>query len=121
VIEQRLRTALTAAMRARDTVAVSALRSAVAALDNATAVPPSLDSGPGSAHVAGSAVGAGAVGAGAAEAPRREPTEAEAEALVRAEIADRLAAAETYGAGAAADRLRTEASHLAAILGGLAG
>jgi hypothetical protein len=111
VIEQRLRTALTAAMRARDTVAVSALRSAVAALDNATAVPPSPDSGPGSAHFAGSAVGVGA-----AEAPRRELTEAQAEALVRAEIADRLAAAETYGAGAAAVRLRTEASHLAAIL-----
>lgn len=111
MIEARLRTALRAAMRARDAVAVSALRSTLAALDNATAVPASGFLGPGSEHVAGAAVGVGA-----AEAPRRELTEAEALAVVRAEIAERLAAADTYGPGPAADRLRAGADKLTALL-----
>jgi uncharacterized protein len=135
VIASQLRTALRAAMRARDTVAVSALRSAVAALDNATAVPAPRDPGPGSGHAAGPASGhaagpgsghaagpgsghvaGGVSGLGAGEAPRRALTPAEEEAIVRAEIADRLAAADIYGPGPAASRLRAEADLLAAVL-----
>ena len=90
---------------------VSALRSTLAALDNATAVPSSGSLGSGSEHVAG-----GAVGVGAAEAPRRELTEADALAVVRAEIAERRTAADAYGPGPAADRLRAEADQLTAPL-----
>jgi uncharacterized protein YqeY len=111
VIEQRLRTALRAALRARDAVAVSALRSTLAALDNATAVPSSDAPAPGASPIAGAVVGLGA-----AEVPRRELTEAEAVAVVRAEIAERTAAAQTYGPGPAADRLHAEADHLRALL-----
>jgi uncharacterized protein YqeY len=128
VIEQRLRTALRAAMRDRDTVAVRVLRSTLAALDNATAVPGPAAAPAGDEHVAGSAVGLGA-----AEAARRELTEDEAVAIVRAEIAERVTAADQYGGGAdqyggaaaadqyggaAADRLRAEAACLAAYLDG---
>ena len=55
-------------------------------------------------------------GLGAAEVPRRELTDAEAVAIVRAEIADRTAAAEQYGRSPAADRLRTEAALLGRFL-----
>jgi hypothetical protein len=67
----RLRLALTAALRARDMTAVAALRSALAAIGNAEAVPvPPASSGAasaagasaagrGSSHVAGAAAAAG--------------------------------------------------------------
>ena len=42
-IQERLRVALRAAMKARDTVATSALRSVLAAIANAEAVPPVAD------------------------------------------------------------------------------
>lgn len=59
---QRLQLALRAALKARDTVATSALRSALAAIDNASAVParPSPGVGTGSVHIAGAASGLGA-------------------------------------------------------------
>ena len=107
----RLRAALPAAMKARDQVAVAALRSALAALDNAEAVDPST--GPGSDPL-------GVVGLGAGEVARRELSEAEVEDLVRGELDERLAAAEVYearGLGAEARRLRAEAAVLAAHLG----
>ena len=47
----------------------------------------------------------------------RDLTEAEARAVVAAEIAERRAAAEQYGASPAADRLRAEADVLAPYLG----
>lgn len=105
-METQLREGLRAAMRSRDAVATAALRSALGALGNATAVPPAALSG-GSEHFAGSAVGVGA-----AEAPRRVLTDAESAAVVRAEIDERLAAAARYGPGPAADRLRAEAAVL---------
>ncbi|WP_278255357.1 GatB/YqeY domain-containing protein [Nocardioides convexus] len=65
---ERLRADLTAAMRRRDRAAVSTLRSVLATIANAEAVPvadtPAATEGP----VAGAVVGLGA-----AEAPRREP------------------------------------------------
>jgi amidohydrolase family protein len=81
-IRDRLRTALHAALRARDKTAASALRSALAAIDNISAVPaaptPGVASGP---HFAGAPAGLGA-----GERPRRGLTDGEAERIVRAEI-----------------------------------
>jgi uncharacterized protein YqeY len=114
-LEERLRAALRTAMRDRDAVATGALRSTLGALGNATAVPGLALPGTADEHVAGSVVGVGA-----AEAPRRELTEAEAAAIVRTEIAQRITAAEQYGPSAGADRLRAEAVVLADLLDGTA-
>jgi uncharacterized protein len=84
-LQQRLRAALPAAIKARDRAAVSALRSALAAIDNAAAVP-----------ARDAAFGLPAVGLGVTEAARRDQDEAEIERIVRAEIAERLAAAAEY-------------------------
>jgi uncharacterized protein YqeY len=73
--------ALTDAMRARDRDAVSALRSALAAVANAEAVP--IDTVPG----AGAAESA-AVGVGAADAPRRELGEDDVRSVLAAEVAE---------------------------------
>jgi uncharacterized protein YqeY len=113
---QRLQLALGAALKARDTVATSALRSALAAIDNASAVPagPPPGAGTGSAHIAGAASGLGA-----AEAERRRLTAAEADQIVHAEIAERRAAAQDYERRGHPDRaagLRREASILLAAL-----
>lgn len=120
-IQRQLRAALRAAMKARDTVAVSALRSVLAAIANAEAVTapasgtdPFSGTGPfsgtppgGNQHVAGSAAGLGA-----AEAPRRELTGADIAAIIAAEVTERRAVAgqfdSTGNAGRAA-RLRREA------------
>ena len=58
-LRARMASALTAAMRARDRVAVSAIRSALSAVANAEAVP--VDTVPRAGAVEGAAVGAGAV------------------------------------------------------------
>jgi len=110
-IEERLRAALRTALRDRDAVAAAALRSTLAALGNATAVPETAAPAAGDEHFAGSAVGLGA-----AEVPRRTLTEDQAAAIVRAEIAERTAAADQYGASAAADRLQAEAALLRGFL-----
>ena len=115
-IRLRLQLALREALRARDKVAVSALRSALAAIDNASAVPPPMAPAPGTGgpHFAGAAPGLGA-----GEAERRTLTEAEVEALVRAEAAEREAAARDYdqtGHPDPADRLRREARILTSAL-----
>jgi uncharacterized protein YqeY len=110
-MEERLRAALRTAMRERDAVATAALRSALGALGNATAVQVPTATSPGDEYFAGSAVGVGA-----AEAPRRTLTAAESIAVLRAEIAERVDAASQYGPGPAADRLRAEAAALATYL-----
>lgn len=116
-LRERLRAALPAAMKARDAVAVAALRSALAAIDNAEAVGAALaPPGAGSADVAGAVLGVGA-----AEAERRSLTDAQVEELVRAEVADRQAAARQYehaGHRQRAERLRGEAGVLGAYLDG---
>jgi uncharacterized protein YqeY len=117
-VRDRLRHALTAAMRERDTVAVAALRSALGAIDNAEAVDPGQRVAPAASHprLAGTVVGLGA-----GEVPRRQLTEPELEALVRAEVAERAAAAADYeraGRAERAGRLRGEAAALAATLAG---
>jgi uncharacterized protein YqeY len=113
-IRARLRSALTAAMKERDPAAVSAIRAALAAIDNAESVDGSL------APAADSAVVPGAVqGLGAGEVPRRELAEGDIVALVRAEVDARGAAAAEYdqlGQEGPAAQLRAEAAALAAIL-----
>jgi uncharacterized protein len=104
-------------MKRRDVVAVSALRSALAAIANAEAVPlPAAPSGPpaGSAHVAG-----GVTGPGGAEAGRRAVTEEEAAAIAAAEAAERRGAARDYRAAGhpgRAERLLREAGAIEAAL-----
>jgi uncharacterized protein len=110
-VQDRLRQALRAAMKARDTAAASALRSALAAIANAEAVPSATAPAAGShQHIAGSVQGLGA-----AEAERRTLTEADVAAIVEAEVADREAAATQYeqaGHTDRAERLRREAGVL---------
>ncbi len=119
-IRQRLRSALPAAMKARDAAATSALRSALAAIDNAEAVTGGAATTAAPATTSEDFAGTVA-GLGAAEVPRRSLTEAEAEAIVRVEIAERLAAAAGYaqaGHDSQATRLRAEASILGTHLAG---
>ncbi|MEU9897897.1 hypothetical protein AB0H69_26160 [Streptomyces phaeochromogenes] len=102
-------------MRARDKAAVSALRSALAALDNAEAAPV------GEAELRGVALEQSPVGAGATEAVRCELSERGVVDVVRAEAAERLEAAEQLTAPAHADRaarLRAEAAVLLGFLDG---
>ncbi|MFC9926483.1 hypothetical protein [Streptomyces sp. NPDC127190] len=105
-------------MRARDKAAVSALRATLAALDNAEAVPVD-ETGP-----RGSALEHTPVGVGVTEAARRELSERGVVDVVRAEAAERLAAAAHLTAPAHADRaarLRAEAAVLLRFLDGPAG
>ena len=115
-LRQRLELALRAALRTRDTIAVSALRTALAAIDNAGAVPagPAPTAGTGGLHFAGAVSGLGA-----AEAERRALTELEAEQIIRAEVAERQAAGRDYdraGRSDQAERLRREAQVLTSVI-----
>jgi uncharacterized protein len=111
-MRSRLRADLTAALKARDRVAVAALRSALAAIENAEAVPAPAAAGPagGSAHVAGAVAG---VGAG--DRPRRVLTDAEIGRILRhqlEELEHAAAAYERMGRGEDAAALRSEAAVL---------
>ncbi|MEU3269643.1 GatB/YqeY domain-containing protein [Saccharomonospora sp. NPDC006951] len=107
-----LRESLKAALKAKDRRAAGALRSALAAVDNAEAVPAGepLGGDTGGEHVAGAAAGLGAT-----EARRRELTGADVRAVVENEVRERRAAALEYerlGRADAAERLRAEADVL---------
>lgn len=108
-----LRRELTAALKARDSAAVAALRSALAAIANAEALPARGAPEPnavGSERIAGSAAGLGA-----AEAERRHLTETEVRAIIEAEVQERSVAANDYvrvGRDDVAERLRAEADVL---------
>lgn len=128
-------------MKARDQPAVTALRSALAAIDNAEAVDIARTTPTGEEHpavagevaggettgreiadgeVAGGEVAGAVVGLGAAEVERRTLTSAEMEAIVLEEVAERLTAARAYeraGQSGHAERLRAEAEVLSAYLG----
>ena len=128
-LRDRLRRALPAAMKARDRPAVTALRSALAALDNAEAYDPdeALAEGlsdllepagwepadPDADDVDAAHPGfAGTVaGVGATEVERRSLTSRQVEGIVRAEIETREAAAtvlEGIGKHEHAERVRAE-------------
>jgi len=100
-------------MKARDRVAVAALRSTLAAIENAEAVdrPATVDQQLAIERIP--------VGVGAAEVARRVLTEAQVEHIVRAEVAEREAAAREYdlaGRPDRAERLRDEVGVLTAHL-----
>ena len=80
-LRERMSAALPGAMRARDRVAVAALRSALAAVANAEAV--HIDTVP-----RAGALEHAQAGHGAADAPRRDLTEADVRAVVEAEVAE---------------------------------
>jgi hypothetical protein len=110
-LRDRMRHALPAAMKARDMTAVAALRSALAAIDNAEAVDasfaPTVDM---AAEIANSAVGLGA-----GDVQRRTLSGAQMTGIVRSEITDRRTAAADYeraGQHDRAERLRGEADVL---------
>ncbi len=112
----RMRRDLSAALKARDDVAVAALRSAIAAIDNAEAVDVSA-AGPqttSSEHVAGAAAGAGST-----DVPRLALDAAAVKAIIRTQIEERRQAADQYeqlGRGGQAERLRREAALLVGYL-----
>ncbi len=110
-VRARLRADLKVAMKAREPEAVSALRTALAAIDNAEAV--AVDGHAGA--LADGPIAGAMAGAGSTEAARRVLSMEDVRALLEAEIAERVAAAEGYdagGQGEAADRLRREADVL---------
>ncbi|MBC9957955.1 hypothetical protein [Yimella sp. cx-51] len=103
-----LRASLTEAMRERDQPAVSALRAAISALENAQAVP---DDG-----ARASAIEQSPRGEGATEVPRRHLTSHEVQFLIETEVDLREAEAtscDRLGQHERAERLRAEADALA--------
>ena len=116
-VRERMQGALRAAMKARDPVAVTALRAGLAAIDNAEAV----EAEQGTRVVASHPELAGTlVGLGAGEVARRVLTDAEMESIVRAEAGELQSAAEGYrraGQAEAADRLLAQAAVLTAHIG----
>jgi uncharacterized protein YqeY len=135
-IRARMRRGLLEAMKARDQQAVTALRSALARIDNAEAVDPdavdddelvadvveddavdagpALESGEGHPAVAGSVLGVGA-----AEVDRRVLTPEEVAAIVRDDVEEREIAAEVLERVSRpdqAERLRAQAKLLTSYL-----
>jgi uncharacterized protein YqeY len=102
-------------MKAREPDAVAALRTAIAAIDNAEAVPaPEARQTATSSHIAGARPGLGA-----AEAARLDLSDREQQAILREQITGYTTEAERYetlGQPDAANRLRTRASVLSAYL-----
>lgn len=109
-----MRADLGVAMKARNSRAISALRTAIAAIDNAESVDSTAATAPASTHIAGATIGLGT-----AEVPRRSLSPAQVHAILRAQIDDRSAEAdryETLGQIEAAEGLRGEAQIVAAYL-----
>ena len=110
-----LRHGLTTALKARDTDAMAVLRTAIAAIDNAQAVPAAGLSPPAaSAHVAGARRGVGST-----EAARRQLSGSDLRDLLRDQIAEHAREADRYadlGQADAAQRLRRQARTLGAYL-----
>jgi uncharacterized protein YqeY len=96
-LRRRLNGDLLLAMKAKDTIAVSALRSVLSALDNASAVPASTVAGP--------------VFGGNGDVPRRDLSDADCQDIVNGEARARALAAEEYarlGRADVAARMRAE-------------
>ena len=116
---ETLRAQLLTARKERDQTRVSALRSALSAIDNAET--PDADTSDETTPVVtpdGAIAGAGS-GLGSTEVARRQLTDSEIRALLRAEVDERLRAAEQLADNGAEDRaaaVRSEADVLTAIL-----
>lgn len=115
-MRDRLRRDLAAAMKARDHVAVAALRTTLGAIDNAEAVAADELSVPvvTSEHVAGTTTGVGS-----SDVPRRRLSGSELYAIVRRQVDERHDAAAEYakhGLAEEAESLRKEAAVLRAYL-----
>jgi hypothetical protein len=120
-----LRHGLATALKARDRDALAALRTAIAAIDNAQAVPAPGTSAPGTTAQGTAAQGTGAriagarSGAGSTEAPRRQLGPGEVRDILLGQIAEHASEAGRYdalGQGDAAERLRRQARTLAAYV-----
>lgn len=107
-LRDRLRAALLEARRARDAETVSTLRTALAALENAEAVPVATTSG---------AIEDTPLGAGSTEAQRRVLSEADELAVLDAEIASLVEAGHAY-TGSVPERA-VAADRAARVLSGL--
>lgn len=121
---ETLRAQLLTARKDRNQTRVSALRSALSAIDNAEtpdAETPDADTSRETPLIStpnGTIAGA-ATGLGSTEVARRQLTDAEIRALLRAEVDERLRAAEQLADNGAEDRaaaVRSEADVLTAIL-----
>lgn len=114
-LRDALRRDLASAIKAREPDAVAALRTAIAAIDNAEAVPaPAASQATASTHFAGARAG---VGAG--EADRRDLDDGQQRAILREQVTGYLTEAGRYealGQQAAADRLRAQARLLSGYL-----
>jgi uncharacterized protein YqeY len=109
---ETLRAQLLAARKDRDATRVSALRSALSAIDNAET--PDVE------VPAAGAIADSAAGLGASEVPRRVLTDAEIRTLLRTEVDERLGAAGQMDTGGHSERAaaaRAEAAVLADLLG----
>ena len=109
-VKRELRDGLTSAMKDRRVDAITVLRSALAAIDNAEAISTDSLGDPGA--------GRNPLGEsfGATEVPRRTLDAGELAEILRAECDGRLRAAEHYdlhGRGAEAERMKREAAALA--------
>jgi uncharacterized protein len=116
-VRSRLRQALGTAMKARDTIAVAAFRSALAALDNAEAA--DLSDAPAIQH---GTIAGGVAGLGAGEVPRRVLSYEQVTDVVLAQIAEWRTVAAEYEESEVHDhaiQLRAEAAVLAAFLADL--
>lgn len=115
-VRARLRAALPVAMKARDKTTVAAVRSALAALDDAEAVDADAV---GLTEVVHEQLAGTVGGLGAGEVQRATLTEQRARAVVDSEIAERRTVARDYdahGRDEQAVRLRAEADVLARLL-----
>ena len=108
-VKRELRDGLTSAMKDRRVAAITVLRSALAAIDNAEAISTDSLGDPGAARKPlGESFGAN-------EVPRRALDAGELAEILRAECDGRLRAAEHYdlhGRGAEAERMKREAAAL---------
>lgn len=84
ILVELLRMALKAAMTERDRTAMAALRSAIAAVDNATAVDATAVQ-----PTAAGPIAKAVAGVGASEVPRRRLTDLEFRAIVQGEAIER--------------------------------
>ncbi len=121
----RLRAAMLTARRARDSLSLEVIRTALAAVDNASAVPagdqgrqgPDADTPPtATEHFAGAHIGVGAT-----EVPRRDISESEARRIVdneRLDLVDAASALEIVGRMEEAERHRRAAEVLQTLLEG---